>query len=223
MNCLCSQGSVFSARNRFNSKRSYNGNQCKDSVELVQQNRIIAISNCACFFTYGKTETKLVNIFKLKNANKWIALTITTLAWKMLILIAFDSCRAHVYFDIKILNLGNDLLNMVMMKHVSDDPIRKNLLYINNNNSNIYEDWWSQVLAAFALNYKCVLPKTTDFEMCESLLLVPSLWSDQTHSIGFISNHQVLRSGEAKLCFKKFLTKSSNFKKESNRHDMIQH
>ena len=47
----------------------------------------------------------------------------------MLILISFDSCRAHVYFDIKISNFGNDPLNMVMMKHVSDDPTRKNSLY----------------------------------------------------------------------------------------------
>ena len=55
----------------------------------------------------------------------------------MLILIAFDTCRAHVYFDVKISNFGNDPLNMVMIKHVSDDPTRKNLLY---------EDWWSGVL-----------------------------------------------------------------------------
>ena len=41
--------SVLSARNMFNSKRSHNGNRCKDSVELVQQNRIIAISTCANF------------------------------------------------------------------------------------------------------------------------------------------------------------------------------
>ena len=47
----------------------------------------------------------------------------------MLILIGFDSCRARVYFDVKILNFGNDPLNMVMIKHVSDDPTRKNLLY----------------------------------------------------------------------------------------------
>ena len=46
----------------------------------------------------------------------------------MLILIASDSCRAYVYFDVKISHFGKDPLNMVMMKHVSDDPIRKNLL-----------------------------------------------------------------------------------------------
>ena len=43
----------------------------------------------------------------------------------MLILIAFESCRAHVYFDVKILNFGNDPLNVVMMKQVSDDPPEK--------------------------------------------------------------------------------------------------
>ena len=43
---LCSQRSVLSARNRSNSTRSHNRNQCKDNVELVQQNRIIAISTC---------------------------------------------------------------------------------------------------------------------------------------------------------------------------------
>ena len=42
--------------------------------------------------------------------------------------IIFDSCRAHVCFDVKISNFGNDPLNTVMRKHVSDDPIRKNLL-----------------------------------------------------------------------------------------------
>ena len=47
----------------------------------------------------------------------------------MLILIAFDSYRAHVYFDVKISNFGNDPLNMVMIKHISDDPTRKNLRY----------------------------------------------------------------------------------------------
>ena len=47
----------------------------------------------------------------------------------MLILIAFESCRAHVYFDVKISNFGNDPLNVVIMKQVSDDPNRKNLLY----------------------------------------------------------------------------------------------
>ena len=47
----------------------------------------------------------------------------------MLILIAFDSCRARVYFDVKIANFGDDPLNMVMAKHVSDGPTRKNLLY----------------------------------------------------------------------------------------------
>ena len=39
------------------------------------------------------------------------------------------SCGAHVYFDVKISNFGNDPLNMVMKKHVSNDPTRKNLLY----------------------------------------------------------------------------------------------
>ena len=47
----------------------------------------------------------------------------------MLILIALESYRAHVYFDVKISNFGHDPLNMVMMKHVSDDPTKKNLLY----------------------------------------------------------------------------------------------
>ena len=42
----------------------------------------------------------------------------------MLILIAFDSCRAHVYFDVKISNFDDAPLNMVMIKHVSDDPTR---------------------------------------------------------------------------------------------------
>ena len=55
----------------------------------------------------------------------------------MLILIAFDSCRANVHFDVKISNFGDDPLNMVIIKHVSDGPIRKNLLD---------EDWWSKVL-----------------------------------------------------------------------------
>ena len=45
-------------------------------------------------------------------------------------MIAFDSCRAHVYFNVKISNFGNDPLNMVMIKHVSGDPTRKNLLYM---------------------------------------------------------------------------------------------
>ena len=47
----------------------------------------------------------------------------------MLISIAFESRRAHVYFDVKISNFGNDPWNMVMIKHVSDDPTKKNLLY----------------------------------------------------------------------------------------------
>ena len=47
----------------------------------------------------------------------------------MLILIVFDSYRAHVYFDVKISNFGKDLLNMVMKKRDSGDPTRKNLLY----------------------------------------------------------------------------------------------
>ena len=47
----------------------------------------------------------------------------------MLILIAFDSCTAHVDFDVKISSFGNDPLNMVLMKHVSGEPTRKNLLY----------------------------------------------------------------------------------------------
>ena len=33
----------------------------------------------------------------------------------MLILIAFESCRAHVYLDVKISNFGNDPLNMFQM------------------------------------------------------------------------------------------------------------
>ena len=47
----------------------------------------------------------------------------------MLIWIALDSCRAHVYFDVKISNFVNDTLNMVMINHALDDPTRKNLLY----------------------------------------------------------------------------------------------
>ena len=47
----------------------------------------------------------------------------------MLILIAFDSYRTRVDFDVKISNFGNDPLNMILMKHVSGDPTRKNLLY----------------------------------------------------------------------------------------------
>ena len=47
----------------------------------------------------------------------------------MLILIALESYRAHVHFNVKISNFGHDALNMVMMKHVSDDTIGKNLLY----------------------------------------------------------------------------------------------
>ena len=47
----------------------------------------------------------------------------------MVMLIAFDSCRARVYFGVKISNFGNDSWSMVMIKHVSDDPTRKNLLY----------------------------------------------------------------------------------------------
>ena len=47
----------------------------------------------------------------------------------MLILIALESYRVHVHFNVKISNFGNDPLNMVMMKHVSDDSTRKNLLY----------------------------------------------------------------------------------------------
>ena len=47
----------------------------------------------------------------------------------MPILIPFDSCRGHVDFDIKLLNFGSDPLNMVLMKHVSVDRARKNLLY----------------------------------------------------------------------------------------------
>ena len=70
-----------------------------------------------------------MNIFKLKNARQRIALTINILARKMLMLIAFDSSRDHVYFDVKMLNFGNDPLNMGMIKHVSDDSTRKNLLY----------------------------------------------------------------------------------------------
>ena len=46
-------------------------------------------------------------------------------ALKMLILIAFDSCRDHVHFDVKISKFGKDPLNMVLIKHVSDDPTRK--------------------------------------------------------------------------------------------------
>ena len=49
----------------------------------------------------------------------------------MLILISFDSHRAHIYFDAKNSNFGNDPLNMVMMKQVSDDAIGKNSLYEN--------------------------------------------------------------------------------------------
>ena len=43
----------------------------------------------------------------------------------MLILIALERCRAHVYFDVKISNFGNDPLNMVTIKHVSDYPTKK--------------------------------------------------------------------------------------------------
>ena len=59
------------------------------------------------------------------------------LLWQSTCLIAFESCRAHVYFNVKISNFGYDPLNVVMMKQVSDGPTRKNLLY---------EDWWSRVL-----------------------------------------------------------------------------
>ena len=56
----------------------------------------------------------------------------------MLILTAFDSCRAQVYFDdVKISNFGSDPLNVVMTKHVSIDP-RKNLQY---------EHGWSRFLS----------------------------------------------------------------------------
>ena len=47
----------------------------------------------------------------------------------MLVLISFDSCRAHVLFDIKMSNFGNDPLNMVLMNQVSGDSTTKNLLY----------------------------------------------------------------------------------------------
>ena len=59
----------------------------------------------------------------------------------MLILISFDSYRAHVYFDVKISNFGKDPLNIVMTKHVSDDLTRKNSLY---------EDLCSGVLRSLA-------------------------------------------------------------------------
>ena len=42
----------------------------------------------------------------------------------MLILIALDSGGAYMYFDVKIHNFGNDPLNMVIIKHVSDNTIR---------------------------------------------------------------------------------------------------
>ena len=63
----------------------------------------------------------------------------------MLVLISFDSCRAHVYFDVKISNFGNDPLNMVMIKHVSGDPIRKNSLY---------ENLCSEVFLGFEVDFK---------------------------------------------------------------------
>ena len=68
-----------------------------------------------------------VNFFKLKNRMKRTDLTTNVCALKTLILIALESYTAHVY--VKISNFGNDLLIMVMMKHVSDDPTRKNLFY----------------------------------------------------------------------------------------------
>ena len=43
----------------------------------------------------------------------------------MLILTPFDSHIVCVYFDVKISNFGKDPANVVMMKHVLDDPARK--------------------------------------------------------------------------------------------------
>ena len=75
----------------------------------------------------------------------------------MQILIASDSCNAYVYFDDKTSHFGKDPLNMVMMKHVSDDPIRKNLLYfrrINKSDScNLFFDLVHNRLVANSLTF----------------------------------------------------------------------
>ena len=91
----------------------------------------------SCNFLHSQSSPFITWIFSSWRMKKKNCFDNQHICMKMLILIAFDSCIVRVYFDVKISNFGNDSLNMMMIKHVSDDPTRKNLRY---------EGWWSGVL-----------------------------------------------------------------------------